>query len=76
MVMGNRIELTDLEYQMLLLLNDTESFLQPTTDEEIAASCSVIRKAENLMEELDAYDELGNSLVKWFLGKYHKQERG
>jgi len=26
------------------------------------------------MEELDAYDELGNSLMQWFYNKYKAQE--
>ena len=59
---------------MLLLLYDKDSFLQPTTDEEIRTACSAIKKAENLMGELDAYDELGDSLVKWFLSKYNEQQ--
>lgn len=65
--MGKRIELTELEYRMLLLLVDDETYIQPTTDEEIKAACSMIKKAEDLIRELDAYDELDNSLVKWFL---------
>ena len=72
--MDRKIELTELEYRMLLLLVDNDPFLQPTTNEEITAASSVIKKAENLMEELDAYDELGNSLVKWFLVKYNEQQ--
>jgi hypothetical protein len=71
----NRIELTELEYRMLLLLADNESFFQPTAEEEIKAACSVIEKAENLMHELDAYDEIGNSLAKWFLTKYNEQAK-
>lgn len=59
---------------MLLLLYNNAPFLQPTTDEEIRAACSVIKKAENLMGELDAYDELGDSLVKCFLAKYNEQQ--
>jgi hypothetical protein len=34
---------------------------------------SVIKKAEDLMEELDAYDELDESLMEWFLAKYNEQ---
>jgi hypothetical protein len=73
--MDRKIELTELEYRMLLLLVNNDPFLQPTTDEDIKAACNVIKKAENLMEELNAYDELGNSLVKWFLTKYNEQIR-
>ena len=45
MTMGKRIELTELEYRMLLLLVDDETYIQPTTDEEIKAACSMIKKA-------------------------------
>ena len=43
------------------------------TIEEVNAMNSVIKKAENLMEELDAYDELDESLMEWFLAKYNEQ---
>ena len=34
----------------------------------------VIRKAETLMEELDAYDEVGNDLIAWYWKKYQAQQ--
>lgn len=34
----------------------------------------VIHKAEDLMRELDAYDELDNSLMEWFYKKYKEQQ--
>lgn len=71
--MRRRIELTELELRMLLLLHDNESLFQPTTEEEIKSACSVIKKAEDLMRELNAYDELDDSLVEWFLAKYNEQ---
>jgi hypothetical protein len=75
MIMRRRIELTELELRMLLLLHDNESLFQPTTEEEIKTTCSVIKKAEDLMRELNAYDELDDSLVKWFLAKYNEQAK-
>ncbi len=69
-----KIELTELEIKMLHR-NLEGSFFPPNcTDEEIEAMHSVIDKADNLMEELDAYDELGESLMAWFLEKYKEQE--
>ena len=35
----------------------------------------VINKAEALMEELDAYDEVGNDLIAWYWNKYKAQQR-
>ena len=34
----------------------------------------VIRKADALMEELDAYDEVGNDLIAWYWKKYQAQQ--
>jgi hypothetical protein len=35
---------------------------------------SVIDKANELMEELDAYEELEGNLILWFWNKYKSQE--
>lgn len=34
----------------------------------------VIDKAEALMEELDAYDEVDDDLIAWYWNKYQTQE--
>ena len=34
----------------------------------------VIDKADALMEELDAYDELEGDLIEWYWNKYQAQE--
>lgn len=39
------------------------------SDEERVAMTSVIDKANELMEKEDAYDELDDDLIKWFIGK-------
>lgn len=52
-----------------------EFFPPEQTDEENKALANVIEKADNLMEELDAYDELGDSLMQWFYDKYQTQEQ-
>ena len=68
-----RIELTGLELQMLKLNVAREFYPLVATIEEVNAMNSVIKKAEDLMEELDAYDELDESLMEWFLAKYIEQ---
>ena len=68
-----RIELTGLELQMLKLNVAREFYTLVATIEEVNAMNSVIKKAEDLMEELDAYVELDESLMEWFLDKYNEQ---
>lgn len=72
--MKKRIELSDLELQMLKQSVSGDFSPMGATEEEAEAMNSVIDKADKLMEELDAYDELGNSLMVWFLNKYKAQE--
>lgn len=69
-----RIELTPLELEMLKRDLAGEFFPPEQTDEENKAFARVIDKADKLMEELDAYDELGNSLMQWFWDKYQEQQ--
>ncbi len=69
-----KIELTPLELAMLERDLRGEFFPPEQTDEENKAFARVIDKAEALMEKLDAYDELGNSLMEWFYHKYKAQE--
>ena len=70
-----RIELTPLELAMLKRDLAGEFFPPEQTDEENKALANVIEKADNLMEELDAYDELGDSLMQWFYDQYQAQEQ-
>ena len=42
--------------------------------EEMDILCGVLDIADHLMEELDAYDELDDSLLKWFYNKYKEQQ--
>ena len=69
-----KIELTEIEFRMLKVNVEREFYPLTATEEEAKAMNSVIKKAEELMEELDAYDELDESLMEWFLDKYNKQE--
>lgn len=72
--MENKIELSALELEMLKQNVNGEFSPMNATEEEAAAMNSVITKAENLIEELDAYDEVDDSLMAWFLGKYEEQQ--
>lgn len=69
-----KIELSPLELAMLKRHLDGLFFPPEQTDEENKAFASVIEKADNLMAELDAYDELDYSLMEWFYDKYKVQE--
>jgi len=48
-------------------------FFSSTEDQE--AMNQVLDMANELEEELDAYDESGDDLVKWFWKQYQKQEQ-
>lgn len=69
-----KIELTPMELAMLKRDIAGDFFPPQQTDEENKALLSVINKADEAMEALDAYDELENSLMEWFLAKYQAQE--
>lgn len=43
--------------------------------EETDALQQVVNDAEALMKELDAYDELEESLVEWYYNKYKAQDK-
>lgn len=71
--MENRIELTPLEEKMLQANIDCTFFPPDATDEECVAMNSVLKKAEDLMHELKAYEEIGTNLMLWFQNKYKEQ---
>jgi len=67
------IILTDMEERMLQL-NVTREFDPMTaTMDEAAATNRVIEMADNLMESLDAYNELDGDLLVWFDNKLKAQ---
>lgn len=47
---------------------------EPMDFDEIKAIDEVIVMADNLMEELEAYEESGDNLVLWFYNKYKEQQ--
>ena len=69
-----------------IVLNDTQKAVMQkyldgnyspffSSEKEQLAMNEVIDMANQLEEELDAYDESGEDLMKWFWGKYQEQEK-
>lgn len=68
-----KIELTNLQEQLIQkqLNGEYDPFL--SSEEEKNAYNDVIDKAQDLCDELDAYDEI-EDLLPWFWEKYQAQE--
>lgn len=45
-----------------------------STNKERQTFKSIIQSAETLCNELDAYDDIGDSLLQWYYDKYKAQE--
>ena len=73
--MEKKIELSVLELKMLHKNVDRTFYPITATSEEAIAMNSVINKANALMDELHADDELGDSLMEWYLAKYEAQQK-
>lgn len=69
----NKIELTAAEIQVIEKQINGEIEIFTATDEEKEILTNVTNKAEELLEELDAYDELDGDMISWFYGKYKAQ---
>lgn len=69
----DRIELSEQEINVIeqQLKDQYDPF--NASEEEMAAMNSVMEKANALMDELEAYDESGDDVVKWFYDKYKAQ---
>lgn len=70
----NKIELTAGEITVIKQQLNGEIEVWSATDEQQKLLTNVIKKAEALMDELDAYDELNGDLVQWYWDKYQAQE--
>lgn len=70
----NKIELTEIEIAVIKKqLNEEYSPFFSEEEEQLAYN-SMIDKAEALLDELDAYESMGDDLVAWFWNKYQEQE--
>ncbi len=76
----NKIELTAEEIQVINQQLNGEIEVWSATDEQQTLLTGVLDKADELLEELDAYEELdekfGGDLVKWYYAKYQAQNVG
>lgn len=75
----NKIELSAEEIKVINQQLNGEIEVWNVTDEQQKTLTGVINKAEALMEEQDAYDDLDNymegGLIAWFYDKYKAQEQ-
>ena len=71
---NEKITLTDLELEVLKKDIAGEFFPPEATEEERKAMVSVIDKADAYCEKLDAYEDIGESLMVWFLNQYEAQQ--
>jgi hypothetical protein len=70
-----KIVLTEKEIEVIdLFLAEKVDIETVATDEQKELLMGVTDRAEALMEELDAYDELDDNLVKWYYNKYKAQQ--
>ena len=72
--MEQEIILTQEEIQVIDQYFKGEIGSFTATEEQQKHMMAVIDKAEALMKELDAYDELEEDLIEWFWGKYQAQQ--
>lgn len=71
--MEQEIILTQEEIQVIDQYFKGEIGSFTATEEQQKHMMAVIDKAEALMKELDAYDELEDDLIQWFWDKYQAQ---
>ena len=70
-----KIVLTEKEIEVIdLFLAEKVDIETVATDEQKELLMGVTDRAEALMEELNAYDELDDNLIKWYYDKYKAQE--
>lgn len=68
-----QIELTPKEIEVIELQLEEKIDISTATEEQKVVLMGVIDKAEALMSELDAYDELEDDLIRWYYDKYKAQ---
>ena len=69
-----KIVLTEKEIEVIdLFLAEKVDIETVATDEQKELLMGVTDRAEALMDELNAYDELDDNLIKWYYDKYKAQ---
>lgn len=71
--MGRKINLTEEERNVIekYLNRDLNTFFMEDREREVIDK--VIDDANDLIDELDAYDELDDDLIRWYYDKYKAQ---
>lgn len=69
-----KIELSEQEKEVIRQQLNGEFDGWTATEEQQKLMTQVIHKAEDLLEELDEYDTMGDDLILWFWNKYQAQE--
>jgi len=70
----NKIELSADEIKVIKQQLNGEIEVWSATEEQQQLLTGVIDKAEALVEELDAYEEMGGDMIQWYWNKYKLQE--
>lgn len=70
----DKIELKDTQKAVIQKYLEGEYSPFFSEEAEQAAMNEVIDMANDLMDELEAYDDAGEDLIRWFWGKYQEQE--
>ena len=68
-----KIELTKEEIEVIELQLAEKIDIETATEDQKVLLMGVIDRAEALMDELNAYDELDDDLIKWYYDKYKAQ---
>lgn len=68
------IILTQKEIEVIELQLAEKIDISTATEDQKVVLMGVIDKAEALMDELDAYDELDDDLIAWYYNKYKAQQ--
>lgn len=68
-----KIELTEKEVEVINAQLNGEIEVWTDDDDTQKTLMGVIKKAKELLNELDAYDELGDDLILWYWNKYKGQ---
>ncbi|HBG40238.1 MAG TPA: hypothetical protein DDW85_02340 [Porphyromonadaceae bacterium] len=71
----NKIELNEKQKAVVKKYLDGDYSPFFASEEEQKAMNEVIDAASKLEDELDAYDESGEDLVKWYFEKYQEQDK-
>ena len=73
--MNAKIELTEREIEVIKMQLDGKLELFTGQDDEMDIICEIVVRANKLMDDLDASDELDDDLILWYWNKYQNQEK-